>query len=168
MAMLSEKPAVRKGTCSLVLVIEGRRYRITPGEPICRGAKIWRLQGMPRTAAAGAIYSVCSFHSHVDCTCPDSTVNFAVCKHIRALQALGMVAKSATPSIMIAWRNIQPRAPPSHRSPPVAESPAPVSAKTRRLHKPTLPADDAAGFAAGWNDAVRRHLATRAAKGGVL
>ena len=97
MAMLSEKPAVRKGTCSLVLVIEGRRYRITPGEPTCRGAKIWRLKVCPGQQCAGAIYSVCSFHSHVDCTCPDSTVNFAVCKHIRALQALGVVARDRHP-----------------------------------------------------------------------
>ncbi len=174
MAMLLEKPAVRKGTCSLILVIEGRRYRITPGEPTCRGSKIWRLRACPGQQRAGTMYSVCSFRSHVDCTCPDSTVNFAVCKHIRALQALGMVAKSATPSIMIAWRNIQPRrAKPPFPGPPAAESPAPaaaapVSVKARRLHQPALPAADASGFAAGWNDAVRAHLATTSAKGGAL
>jgi hypothetical protein len=170
MEQLTQRPPVRTGKCSLILVIDGRRYRITPGEPTRRGAKIWRLRVCPGQTRAGQLYSVCSVHGHIDCTCPDSTVNFAVCKHARALQALGLVAKSATPSIMMAWRNTQPS---RRRKPPVpalsGPVPAadPVSVKTRRLHQPPVQVDDASGFAAGWNDAVRAHLAGMA-KGGAL
>ena len=173
MAMLASKPPVRTGKCSLILVIDGRRYRVTPGEPTCRGAKIWRLRVCAGQVRAGQLYSVCSVHKHVDCTCPDSTLNFAVCKHIRALQALGLVAKTATPSTMIAWRNTQPsrrRKPPvpSLAGPvPVAAAAQPVKAATRRRHVPDLPVNDAHTFAVGWNDAVRSHIsALIGAKGG--
>jgi hypothetical protein len=89
------------------------------------------------------------------------------------LQVLGMVAKTAKPSIVVAWENTQPSC---RRKPPVptlggpvptAELP-PVKAKTRRLHVATLP-DDGTSFAAGFRDAVRSHLAgMKAAKGGAL
>ena len=168
MASLAERPVVRTGKCSLILVIDGRRYRVSPAPPVARGSKIWRLKVLPGQTRAGQIYSVCSVHGHVDCTCPDSTTNHAVCKHTRALQALGMVAKTAKPTIMVAWENTQPT---RRRKPPVpaltGPVPPPVKAQTRRLHKP-LVQDDAPTFAAGWNDAVRSHLASMsAAKGGV-
>ena len=89
MEQLTQRPPVRTGKCSLILVIDGRRYRITPGEPTRRGAKIWRLRVCPGQTRAGQLYSVCSVHGHIDCTCPDSTVNFAVCKHARALTSAG-------------------------------------------------------------------------------
>ncbi len=170
MASLASKPPVRTGKCSLILVIDGRRYRVTPGEPTRRGSKIWRLRVCAGQTRAGQLYSVCSVHKHVDCTCPDSTLNFAVCKHIRALQAIGMVAKTATPSTMIAWRNTQPS---RRRKPPVPSlagsvpAAAPIKAVTRRRHIPAVPVNDAHAFAVGWNDAVRSHVsALVAAKGG--
>jgi len=93
-----------------------------------------------------------------------------VCKHIRALQVLGLVARTAKPSIQIAWENTQPsrrRKPPvPGLSAPVPVDASPVSAKARRLHQPVAQVDDVSRFAAGWNEAVRDHLATMAAKGG--
>jgi hypothetical protein len=171
MAMLAERPVVRTGKCSLILVIDGRRYRVSPAPPVSRGSKIWRLKILPGQLRAGLVYSVCSTHGHVDCTCPDSTRNYAVCKHTRALQVLGLVAKTAKPSIVVAWENTQPS---RRRKPPVPglSSPvptaSPVSAKARRRHQPAVQVDDASQFAAGWNDAVRSHLAGMADKGGAL
>ena len=170
MAMLSERPVVRTGKCSLILVIDGRRYRVSPAPPMAKGSKIWHLKVLPGQIRAGKLYSVVSVHRHVDCTCPDSVQTHAVCKHIRALQVLGMVAKTAKPSIMVAWENTQPSRRRKPRVPslagPVPPLPPPVKAATRRLHVPALQ-DDGTSFAAGFQDAVRSHLATMsAAKGG--
>jgi len=81
-----------------------------------------------------------------------------------------MVAKSAKPSIVVAWENTQPsrrRKPPvPSLGGPVPPSP-PVKAKTRRLHQPPVQ-DDASRFAAGWKVAVNDHLAGMSAKGGAL
>jgi hypothetical protein len=167
MATLTERPVVRTGKCSLILVIDGRRYRVSPAPPLAKGSKIWHLKVLPGQTRAGKLYSVVSIHGHVDCTCPDSTVTHAVCKHIRALQVLGLIAKTAKPSIQVAWENTQPS---RRRKSPVptlgGPLPPPVKAQTRRLHQPVVQ-DDASKFAAGWNDAVRSHLATMsAAKGG--
>jgi len=136
---------------------------------MAKGSKIWHLKVLPGQIRAGKLYSVVSVHGHVDCTCPDSVQTHAVCKHIRALQVLGMVAKTAKPSIMVAWENTQPS---RRRKPPVPSLtgpvplPPPVKAQTRRLHVPALQ-DDGTSFAAGFQDAVRSHLATMsAAKGG--
>jgi hypothetical protein len=181
MGQLTQRPPVRTGKCSLILVIDGRRYRVTPGEPTRRGAKIWRLRVCPGQARAGQLYSVCSVRGHVDCTCPDSTVNFAVCKHARALQALGLVAKTATPSIMMAWRNNQPS---RRRKPPVPrlgqpaaaipvpkdETQAPIMRRTRRLHTSALApsqADPADGFAQGFKNAVLCHVEKMRSEGGL-
>jgi hypothetical protein len=166
--MLSERPVVRTGTCSLVLVIDGRRYRVSPAPPVARGSKIWHLKVIPGQIRAGKLYSVCAVRGHVDCTCPDSVQNHAVCKHVRALQVLGLIARTVKPSILVAWENTQPS---RRRKPPIPALPGPVppvKAKTRRLHVATLP-DDGTSFAAGFRDAVRSHLAGRkAAKGGAL
>jgi hypothetical protein len=168
MGELTQRPPVRTGKCSLILVIDGRRYRVTPAPPITRGSKIWRLTVLPGQTRAGQVYSVCSVHGHVDCTCPDSVQNHAVCKHARALQVLGMVAKTAKPSIVVAWENTQPS---RRRKPPVPSLagpvPPPVKATTRRNHVPVLQ-DDGTSFAAGFRDAVRSHLAGMKAKGGAL
>jgi len=168
MASLTERPVVRTGKCSLILVIDGRRYRVSPAPPMAKGSKIWHLKVIPGQVRAGKLYSVVSVHGHVDCTCPDSVQTHAVCKHIRALQVLGMVAKTAKPSIMVAWENTQPS---RRRKPPVPSLGGPVppavKATTHRLHTPVVQ-DDASTLAAGWNDAVRSHLASMsAARGGV-
>ena len=170
MGELTQRPPVRTGKCSLILVIDGRRYRVIPAPPINRGSKIWRLTVLPGQTRAGQVYSVCSVHGHVDCTCPDSVQNHAVCKHTRALQALGIIAKTAKPSIMIAWENTRPskrRKPPVPRlgeTTPPADPPRNIT-RARRRH---VPEDAGVNFAAGWNDVVRAHIAGMStAKGGV-
>jgi hypothetical protein len=170
MSTLVEPPVVRTGRCSLILIIDGRRYRVLPAPPVVRGSKIWHIKVLSGQPRAGRTYSVCSHKRHVDCTCPDSVQNHAVCKHVRALQVLGLVAKTAKPSIQVAWENTQPS---RRRKPPVLSltgpvPPPPVKATTRRNHVPVLP-DDGTSFAAGFRDAVRSHLAgMAAAKGGAL
>src|SRR5271165_4157839 len=99
MASLTSPPVVRTGKCSLILVIDSRRYRVSPAPPVVPGAKIWHLRVLSGQIRAGKVYSVCSIRRRVDCTCPDSTQNHAVCKHVRALQALGLVAKTTKPSL---------------------------------------------------------------------
>jgi hypothetical protein len=176
MASLASPPVVRTGKCSLILVIDSRRYRVSPAPPVVPGAKIWHLRVLSGQVRAGKVYSVCSVRRRVDCTCPDSTQNHAVCKHVRALQVLGLVAKTTKPSLVAAWEEAQPsrrRKPalPTLASPvpPPAVPPLPpVKATTRRNHVPMLQ-DDGTSFAAGFRDAVRSHLAgMSAAKGGVL
>jgi len=107
MSMLLDKPPVRTGHCGLTLSIDGRQYRLRPAPPTGRGSKIWRLTVLGGQSRAGATYSVCQFKHSVDCTCPDSTVQHAVCKHIRALQVLGLISARAKASIQVAWANLQ-------------------------------------------------------------
>jgi len=105
MSMLLDKPPVRTGRCSLTLSIDGRHYRLRPAPPTGRGSKIWRLTVLGGQSRAGQTYSVCQFRNNIDCTCPDATANNAVCKHARALQALGLVSPRAKASVMVAWQN---------------------------------------------------------------
>jgi hypothetical protein len=152
METLSDRPPVRTGKCSLLLIIDGKRYRVSSAPPVSRGSKIWHLKVMPGQERAGRTYSICSFRGRVDCTCPDATKNGAVCKHSRALQALGLVAKTAKPSVMVAWEERQPS---RRRKPPVPAAAAPpVKARTRRLHVPAIGAASA-------------HVERRRAEGGV-
>jgi hypothetical protein len=125
MEKISERPPVRTGKCSLLLIIDGKRYRVSPAPPVSRGSKIWHLKVMPGQERAGRIYSICSFRGKVDCTCPDATKNGAVCKHSRALQALGLVAKTAKPSVLAAWEERQPT---RRRKPPVLRPGQPAAA----------------------------------------
>jgi len=107
MSMLLDKPPVRTGHCGLTLSIDGRQYRLRPAPPTGRGSKIWRLTVLGGQSRAGVTYSVCQFKHSVDCTCPDSTIQHAVCKHVRALQALGLISPRAKASITKAWANLQ-------------------------------------------------------------
>jgi len=187
---LLEKPPARTGKCSLTLSIDGRTYRLRPAKSLTRGGKTWRLTvaaGQPR---AGLTYSVCTFSGKLDCTCPDSTRNFAACKHMLALRALGLVPASARPTGEVTWALLHPAPPrtarPSRRpaDEPVAAvaSPAdPIPARARRLHAKTaretiaaaaapstvtIAPPASAGFAAGFRAAVAEHTA-RLATGGV-
>ena len=107
MSMLLDKPPVRTGHCGLTLSIDGRRYRLRPAPPTGRGSKIWRLTVLAGQSRPGQTYSVCQHKHSVDCTCPDATIQNAVCKHVRALQALGLISPRAKASIMVAWANLQ-------------------------------------------------------------
>lgn len=135
MSMILDRPPVRTGRCGLTLSIDGRRYRIRPAEPTGPRAKIWRLTVLAGQPRAGVTYSVCQVSRSVDCSCPDSSGNHAVCKHVRALQALGLVSPHAKASVMVAWQNtlsdpFNPHAQPRN------------IARARRLHKAPLPGPD--------------------------
>jgi hypothetical protein len=87
---------VRSGKCGLHLLIDSSVYSLRRGPAVKRGAKVWRLR-QKQGPRAGRSYSVVSYHSGVSCSCPDSVQNQAVCKHIRALQALQLVNPRAIP-----------------------------------------------------------------------
>jgi hypothetical protein len=170
MASLLEAPPARTGKCSLTLSIDGRTYRLRPAPPLSRGSKIWRLTVAAGQSRAGLTYSVCSFSGHLDCTCPDATRNFAACKHMLALKALGLVARHAKPSGLLAWENLHPRRPRSQRiAAPLAAAPATPTpdplAKARRRHQPAVAADPAPAVAAGFRTAVAEHVAHLGAGG---
>jgi uncharacterized Zn finger protein len=116
--------------------------------------KVWILRSLngPR---AGVCYSVASGHQSVGCTCPDHESNGAKCKHIMALRALHLIPKG---------RARERSKPETHR---------PNRRKALRLHSAAVAdlaqaeavpvaAADAAGFAQGFNEAVRTHVAALA------
>src|SRR5690242_7588616 len=92
MSTVPDSPPVRHGTCRLTITIDGVDYRLSRGPATSPGAKVWRLRALdgPRT---GNLYSVVKHRHTVSCSCPDSTVQNAVCKHVRALQACGIVTR---------------------------------------------------------------------------
>ena len=94
---------VRHGTCRLIVIIDGTEYRLTRS-PAARAA--WHLKRMAEPRE-GAVYYVLTHKSVVTCTCPDSITNGAVCKHVRALKALGLVARRARPEAVRAARNLE-------------------------------------------------------------
>ena len=94
-------PPVRHGTCRLIVVIDGTEYRLSRS-PSARAA--WHLKRLAEPRK-GAIYCVLTHNRVVTCTCPDSISNGAVCKHVRALKALGLVARRATPEAVRAARH---------------------------------------------------------------
>ena len=94
-------PPVRHGTCRLTLTIDGTPYRLAKA-PAARAA--WHLKRMAEPRK-GTVYCVLTHKSVVTCTCPDSITNGAVCKHVRALKALGLVARRARPEAVRAARN---------------------------------------------------------------
>jgi len=196
MTTITEKPAVRTGKCGLILSIDGRRYRLRRDKPLARNATTWRLTVAAGQRRAGLTYSVCTFNGKVDCSCPDSARQFAACKHMQALRALGLISKSARPTGELTWELLHPEtvkprrarrvaAPIAAAPPTAAPGPDPL-ARARRRHQPATSeaslaaallgssrteqpatADPAAAeFAAGFRSAVAEHTA-RLAKGGV-
>jgi len=196
MTTVAEAPPSRKGHCSLTLSIDGRSYRLRPDKPLARNATTWRLTVAAGQTRAGLTYSVCTFNGRVDCTCPDATRNFAACKHMQSLRALGLIPKSARPTGELTWELLHPEtvkprrarrvAAPVAAAPPLAGPGPDPLAKARRRHQPATgeaslatallgssrteqPAaanPAAAAFAAGFRTAVAEHTA-RLATGGV-
>jgi hypothetical protein len=99
MSSVTESVPVRTGHCRLTLTIDDVQYNIRRG-PSYRRSKVWRLRALtgPRV---GACYSVCVSGRQVSCACPDAVRNSAVCKHVRALQALQLVNPRAVPSPVV-------------------------------------------------------------------
>ncbi|MBV8077788.1 MAG: SWIM zinc finger family protein [Planctomycetaceae bacterium] len=94
-------PPVRTGKARLVLVIDGVEYRLSKS-PSARAA--WHLKRMAEPRK-GTVYCVLTHKGVATCTCPDSIMNGAVCKHVRALVACGLVSRRAKPEAVIAARN---------------------------------------------------------------
>jgi hypothetical protein len=176
-------PPVRTGRCTLILVIDGKRYRLSAAPPVTRGSKIWHVKVLPGQERSGRTYSICSFRSMIDCTCPDSTRNGAACKHVRALQALGIISKRSVHSVMARWEASQEMKRPRKKAaspqlalpapaPPPSDPPRnPVLARRRHIPlnadgRAPSQADPADGFAVGWKNAVLAHLETMRTNGG--
>ena len=96
-------PPVRHGTCRLIVIIDGTEYRLSRS-PAARAA--WHLKRMSEPRK-GTTYCVLTHKSVVTCSCPDSIMNGAVCKHVRAMVACGLVSRRATPEAVLAARNLE-------------------------------------------------------------
>jgi len=95
-------PPVRTGKARLVLVIDGVEYRLSKS-PAARTA--WHLKRLAEPRK-GTIYCVLTHKNVVTCSCPDTTINGAVCKHVLALRAVGLVSRRAKPEAVIAAQNL--------------------------------------------------------------
>jgi len=94
-------PPVRTGVCRLTITIDGVEYRLSKS-PSARAA--WHLKRMSEPRK-GTVYCVLTHKCVVTCSCPDSIMNGAVCKHVLALRAVGLVSRRATPEAVLAARN---------------------------------------------------------------
>lgn len=92
---------VRTGVCRLVLVIDGIEYKLSRSPSVRAGWHLKKRSG-PR---AGTTYCVLTHKGIVTCSYPYNIMNGAVCKHVRALKALGLVARRATPEAVHAARH---------------------------------------------------------------
>ena len=99
-------PPVRHGTCQLHLIINSDDYIIKRSSGLGRHTRSWVLKkhSGPR---AGALYAVVTHKGVVSCSCPDSIHTGAVCKHIAALRAAGLVSRRAKPEATLAARNLE-------------------------------------------------------------
>lgn len=82
-------PPVRHGAARLVLQINGVAYAVRKLRKLGRGVAGFALKKL----ASGAVYSVVRARGEVSCTCPDSSIRGAVCKHRQALAAVGLLGK---------------------------------------------------------------------------
>ena len=81
---------VRHGKCSLHLSIGGTRYRLHPLTPPAGFKAVWSLR--KQSLESSAVYQVAvEKGQRPACTCPDFTINGALCKHIGALKAIGLI-----------------------------------------------------------------------------
>jgi hypothetical protein len=148
-------PPVRHGTCSPLWVrINGAWYTVHSLGDQPGFAAVWQVRKQdPQRSAA---YTVAQqARKEPGCTCPDHELNGFLCKHIRALQSVGLLKKP---------RPRQPRQASDRRlhaknaRRAIAEANAlPVEAR-RHLAEiaPSPPPED---FAAGFRAAVRDQLA---------
>jgi hypothetical protein len=142
---------VRHGKCSLHLSIGGVFYRLRPLTPPAGVKALWSLR--KQSDGAPAVYQVAQARGEQPaCTCPDFTINGAVCKHVGALRALGLVA----------GRKARPAAARRSHARRLAEAPAGSPSPAAGPAGPSpVPAPAPGGFAAGFRRAVDQHLAMR-------
>ena len=101
-----EQPAlapVRHGSTRLILGINGDVYKLRR-QTAPRGAVAWALV-KATGERAGSAYSVIRAKGEVACTCYDSSHTGAECKHVRALVAVGLLARRSVTSPLPAARS---------------------------------------------------------------
>lgn len=169
----SVEPPVRHGTCRLQITIGGTSYalRPVPGQP--RGMRVYRLRSL-NGERAGTNYCVAVVDREAGCTCPDSEINGAVCKHVMALRATGFLPVSARTAAeskaeaarLAAARQRRAAAPPAKLVDQPARKPDGL-ARARCRHVPVSiappvspmpPASPASPFVAGFRQAVSAHV----------
>jgi hypothetical protein len=99
-------PPVRHGTCQIRLIINSYAYVIKRSRGLGRHTRSWVLRKRSGLRA-GAVYAVVTHKGVVTCSCPDSTRTGAVCKHIAAMRAAGLVSRRAIPEATLAARNLE-------------------------------------------------------------
>jgi hypothetical protein len=141
---------VRHGKCSLRLSIGGTEYRLHPLTPPAGFKVVWSLR--KQADDHSAVYQVAVEKGRPPaCTCPDHEINGAVCKHIGALKALGLIP----------GRKARPAAARRAHARRLAEAPAPAPAAA--LPEGWVPGGAAApapagSFAAGFQSAVQAQV----------
>jgi hypothetical protein len=97
MSTLAELVPVRHGTARLEVVISGQRYRVNRGSPnkYEKRSKVWNLTEIGGERP-GTTHSICK-HRGITCSCEDSTYKGAICKHARALVAVGLLSHHGSP-----------------------------------------------------------------------
>ena len=118
---------VRHGKCSLHLSIGGTHYRLTPLAPPAGFRAVWSLH--KQSDDRPAIYQVAVEKGQQPaCTCPDFEINGAVCKHIGALRALGLIpGRKPRPAAARRSPARRPAGPPAESAAPSAPAPGPVA-----------------------------------------
>ena len=147
---------VRHGKCSLELSIGGTRYRLHPLTPPAGFKAVWSLH--KQAPDSSAVYQVAVEKGQQPaCTCPDFEINGAVCKHIGALKALGLIpGRKARPAA--ARRSHARRLASGGGCRVEGEGSGPDGAPSPATHHPS---PTTGGFAAGFRRAVDEHLAMR-------
>jgi hypothetical protein len=149
---------VRHGKCSLELSIGGTRYRLHPITPPPGFKAVWSLR--KQAIDSSAVYQVAvEKGQQPGCTCPDHEINGAVCKHIGALKALGLIpGRKARPA---AARRSHGRRLASRVEGGGCRVEGAGSGPDGTVPPATLHPSPATGFAAGFRRAVDQHLAMR-------
>jgi hypothetical protein len=156
-------PPVRHGLCRLTLRIGGTDYRLRP-MPAPPGFKaVWVLRKLD--PGGEVAYSVAVPKGEpAGCTCPDHEINGAICKHILALAAVGLIPKPKVPKPRRPRkRDLRLHAKNARQA--IAEAKAlPVEARRHlaEIAPPPPPEDFAASFRAAIHDQLARMSGTPA------
>lgn len=79
-------------TAQLLLLLGDQQYAVAPVVGTPAGCRSFWLTKLPSTLCDRTVYTVTQRASgHLDCTCPDCVYRQRDCKHIQALQALGVL-----------------------------------------------------------------------------
>jgi hypothetical protein len=100
----------RHGQCRLLLQIGEDTYSVVPlpkDESPALG-RTWRVRKIAGKDRVGAQYAcgviVFGPRARLGCSCPDHLINNATCKHLSALQALGLLPKRPRARVQLAAR----------------------------------------------------------------